>query len=117
MGITLRTNTELPGTSDPRSTPIPTQYLVLQTSLSLTIDLCESLSGPIPNWGSTSQPESGSFRPWVSFGPGPFGLGRFGQFLGLVVSALVVGSFQPIFKVSHFGPGLFWPKSIETIKV
>ena len=55
--------------------------------------------------------ESGSFR------PGRFGLRRFGQFLGWVVSALVGGSFRPIFGVSRFGPGSFRPKSIETNKV
>ena len=43
---------------------------------------------------------------------GCFGLGRFGQFLGWVVLALVGGSFRPIFQVSRFGP-----ESIETIKV
>ena len=48
---------------------------------------------------------------------GCFGLGRFGQFLGWVVSALVGGSFRPIFEVSRFGPLSFRPKSIETIKV
>ena len=48
---------------------------------------------------------------------GRFGLGRFGQFLGWVVSALVGGLFRPIFEVRRFGPGSFWPKSIETIKV
>ena len=48
---------------------------------------------------------------------GRFGLGRFGQFLGWVVSALVGGSFRPIFEVSRFGPWSFRPKSIETIKV
>ena len=48
---------------------------------------------------------------------GRFGLGRFGQFLGWVISALVDGSFRPIFEVSRFGPGMFRPKSIETIKV
>ena len=46
-----------------------------------------------------------------------FGLGRFGQFLGWVVSALVGGSFRPVFEVSRFGPGSFRPKSIETIKI
>ena len=44
-------------------------------------------------------------------------LGRFGQFLGWVVSALVGGSFRPILEVSCFGPGSHWPKSIEIIKV
>ena len=44
-------------------------------------------------------------------------LGRFGQFLGWVVSALVGGSFRPIFGVSPFGPGSFRTKSIETNKV
>ena len=44
-------------------------------------------------------------------------LGRFGLFLGWVVSALVGGSFRPIFEVSRFGPWSFRPKSIETIKV
>ena len=38
---------------------------------------------------------------------GRFGPGRFGQFLGWVISALVGGSSRPIFEVSHFGPGLF----------
>ena len=33
------------------------------------------------------------------------------KFRGLVVSDLVGGSFQPIFRVSHFGLRLFWPKS------
>ena len=51
------------------------------------------------------------------FGPGCFGLSRFGQFLGWVVSALVGASFRPIFEVSRFGPVSFQPKSIETIKV
>ena len=50
------------------------------------------------------------------FGPGHFGLGRFGQFLGWVVWVLVGGPFPPIFEVSLFGPGSFRPKSIETIK-
>ena len=31
---------------------------------------------------------------------GRFGLGRFGQFLGWVVSVLVGGSFRPIFEAS-----------------
>ena len=34
-----------------------------------------------------------------SFRLGRFGLGRFGQFLGWVVSALIGGSFRPIFGV------------------
>ena len=33
------------------------------------------------------------------------------KFRGLVVSDLVGGSFRPIFRVSHFGLWLFWPKS------
>ena len=44
-------------------------------------------------------------------------LGCFGKYLGWVISALVGGSFRPIFEVSRFGPGSFRPKSIETIKV
>ena len=48
---------------------------------------------------------------------GRFGLGCFDKFLGRVVSALVGGSFRPIFEVSRFGPVLFQPKSIETIMV
>ena len=56
-------------------------------------------------------------RIWVVSALGRFGLGRFGQFLGWVVSALVGGSFRPIFEVSRFGPGSFRPKSIETIKI
>ena len=48
------------------------------------------------------------------FWPGRFGLGRFGQFLGWVISALVGGSFRQIFGVSRFGPGSFHSKSIET---
>ena len=51
------------------------------------------------------------------FGPGRFGLRRFGPFLGWVVSTLAGGSFRPIFEVSRFGPGTFRPKSIETVKV
>ena len=57
----------------------------------------------------------GRFGP-ESFRPGHFGLGRFGRFLGWVVSALVGGSFRPIFGVSRFGPGSFRPKSIQTNK-
>ena len=33
------------------------------------------------------------------------------KFRGWVVSDLVGGSFRPIFRVSHFGLWLFWPKS------
>ena len=33
------------------------------------------------------------------------------KFRGRVVSDLVGGSFRPIFRVSHFSLGLFWPKS------
>ena len=33
------------------------------------------------------------------------------KFRRLVVSDLVGGSFRPIFRVSHFGLWLFWPKS------
>ena len=51
------------------------------------------------------------------FGLGRFGLGRFGQFTGWVVSALVGGSFRPIFGVGRFGPVSFRPKSIETNKI
>ena len=40
--------------------------------------------------------------------------GRFGLFWGWVVSALVVGSFQPIFWVSRFGPMSFQPKYMKT---
>ena len=49
--------------------------------------------------------ESGSFRPWV-VSAGRFGLGRFGQFLGWVVSAQVRESFRPwvVSALSHFGP-------------
>ena len=50
------------------------------------------------------------------FCPGRFGLGRFGQFLGWVVSASVGGSFRPIFEVSYFSPGSFRPKTIERKK-
>ena len=43
----------------------------------------------------------GSFWSWVvSF-----------KFSGWDVSYLVGGSFPPIFRVSHFGLWLFWPKS------
>ena len=50
-----------------------------------------------------------------SFRPGRFGLGR--SDLGRwVVSALVGGSFRPIFGMSRFGPGSFRPKSIQTNK-
>ena len=34
-------------------------------------------------------------------------LGRFGQFLGWVVSALVGGSFRPVFLGGSFGPESF----------
>ena len=51
------------------------------------------------------------------FGLSCFGLGRFGQFLGWVISALVGGSFWPIFRVSCFGHGSFRPKSLKTNKV
>ena len=47
------------------------------------------------------------------FGLSRFGLGRFGQFWGWVVSALVGGSFRPIFWVSRFGPESFRPKFME----
>ena len=43
----------------------------------------------------------------VIFGPGLICLGLFHPNLG----SLVGGSFQPIFRVSHFGLWLFWPKS------
>ena len=33
------------------------------------------------------------------------------KFRGWVVSDFVGGSFRPIFRVSHFGLWLFWPKS------
>ena len=33
------------------------------------------------------------------------------KFRRRVVSDLVGGSFRPIFRVSHFGLWLFWPKS------
>ena len=33
------------------------------------------------------------------------------KFRGCVVSDLVGGSFWPIFRLSHFGIWLFWPKS------
>ena len=33
------------------------------------------------------------------------------KFRGWVVSDLVGGSFRPIFRVSHLGLWLFWPKS------
>ena len=44
-------------------------------------------------------------------------LGRFGKFLGWVVSDLVGGSFWPIFEASRFSPESIRPKSIVTIKV
>ena len=43
--------------------------------------------------------------------------GSFRPILGLVFSALVGGSFRPIFQVSRFGPRSFRPMSIETSKV
>ena len=49
--------------------------------------------------------------------PSHFGLGHFGQFFGWVVSALVGGSFRPIFGVSRFGSGSFRPKAKEINKV
>ena len=58
----------------------------------------------------------GRFGPG-SFRPGSFRPGSFRPILGWVVSALVGGSFRPIFEVSRFGPWSFRPKSIETIKV
>ena len=36
---------------------------------------------------------------------------RRSKFRGWVVSDLVGGSFRPIFRVSHFGLWLYWPKS------
>ena len=58
-------------------------------------------------------------RIWVVSAQGRFGLscfslGRFGQFLGWVVSALVGESFRPIFWVSRFGPESFQPNYMET---
>ena len=50
------------------------------------------------------------------FGLSRFGLGRFGQFWGWVVSALVGGSFRPIFWVSRFGPESFRPKYMEIFR-
>ena len=50
------------------------------------------------------------------FGLSRFGLGRFGQFWGWVVSALVGGSFRPIFWVSRFGPESFRPKYTEIFR-
>ena len=61
------------------------------------------------------------FRPFITeasvvtlvpgrFGPGPFWLGRFGQFWGRVVSASVGGSFLPwgVSTLSRFGLILIW---------
>ena len=48
---------------------------------------------------------------WVILVLGCFVLGCFIQFRGWVISDVVGGSFQPIFRVSHFGIWLFWPKS------
>ena len=50
------------------------------------------------------------------FGLSRFGLGRFGKFWGWVVSALVGGSFRPIFWVSRLGPESFRPKFMEIFK-
>ena len=49
--------------------------------------------------------------------PGCFGLCRFGQFWGWVVSALVVGSFLPVLRVGLFGPESFRPKYMKTNQI
>ena len=60
--------------------------------------------------------ESGSFRPWV-VSAGSFRPGSLRSIFGWVVSALVGGSFRSIFGVSRFGPGSFWPNSLQANKV
>ena len=50
--------------------------------------------------------ECGSFWSWVDLS-----WVVSSKFRGWVVSDLVGGSFRPIFRVSHFGLWLFWPKS------
>ena len=42
---------------------------------------------------------------------GLFVLGCLSKFRGWVVSDLEGESFRPIFRLSHFGLWLFWPKS------
>ena len=82
--------------------------IIMTTHHDLTVNgACNSISGITERF----------MRVRTSFGPGSFRPGRFGQFLGWVVLALVGGSFRPIFGVSCFGPGSFRPNSIETNKV
>ena len=52
----------------------------------------------------------------VPSNPGRFGLGCFGQFWGWVVSALVGGSFWPIFWVSRFGSESFRSQYMEIFR-
>ena len=80
---------------------------MIQTQVQLNLERA-SLIGPC--WELTCE----KMRNAGHFGSGLICLGLFHPTLGGgggIVSDLAGGSFQPIFRVSHFGLWLFWPKS------